>query len=212
MTAIVGASGSGKTTILKMLLRFFEPVEGDIQLGGRILSSYSVKEWRRHCGVVMQEGFIFSDTILNNIAVGDSDIDYERVASAAHQACIDDFINSLPMGYNTQIGADGHGLSSGQKQRMLIARAIYKNARYIFLDEATNSLDANNEKCIMQNLDTFFKHRTVVVVAHRLSTVRNADNIIVLSDGKIVEQGTHNDLVAAKGVYFELVKNQLQFD
>lgn len=212
VTAIVGASGSGKTTILKMLLRFFDPVEGDIQLGGINLSSYSVREWRRHCGVVMQEGFIFSDTILNNIAVGDNDIDYERVVSAAHLACIDTFINSLPMGYNTQIGADGHGLSSGQKQRMLIARAIYKNARYIFLDEATNSLDANNEKCIMQNLDTFFKHRTVVVVAHRLSTVRNADNIIVLSHGKIVEQGTHNDLVAAKGVYFELVRNQLLLD
>ena len=210
VTAIVGASGSGKTTILKMLLRFFDPVEGDIQLGGINLSSYSVREWRRHCGVVMQEGFIFSDTILNNIAVGDNDIDYERVVSAAHLACIDTFINSLPMGYNTQIGADGHGLSSGQKQRMLIA--IYKNARYIFLDEATNSLDANNEKCIMQNLDTFFKHRTVVVVAHRLSTVRNADNIIVLSHGKIVEQGTHNDLVAAKGVYFELVRNQLLLD
>lgn len=153
---------------------------------------------------------IFSDTILNNIGVSDSDVDYERVVSAAHQACIDSFINSLPMGYNTHIGADGHGLSSGQKQRMLIARAIYKNAKYIFLDEATNSLDANNERCIMQNLETFFKNRTVVVIAHRLSTVRNADNIIVLSKGKIVEQGTHNDLVAARGAYYELVRNQLQ--
>ena len=210
VTAIVGVSGSGKTTILKLLLRFFEPAEGDILLGGRNISSYSVKEWRRCCGVVMQEGFIFSDTILNNIGVSDSDVDYERVVSAAHQACIDSFINSLPMGYNTHIGADGHGLSSGQKQRMLIARAIYKNAKYIFLDEATNSLDANNERCIMQNLETFFKNRTVVVIAHRLSTVRNADNIIVLSKGKIVEQGTHNDLVAARGAYYELVRNQLQ--
>ena len=212
VTAIVGASGSGKTTILKMLLRFFDPVEGDILLGGSSLSSYSVKKWRQNCGVVMQEGYIFSDTILNNICISDSEIDNKRVIKAAKQACIDNFINSLPMGYNTQIGADGHGLSSGQKQRILIARAIYKNAKYIFLDEATNSLDTNNERSIQENLNKFFKNRTVIVVAHRLSTIRNADNIIVLSEGKIVEQGSHEKLVSEKGYYYKLVSNQLQLE
>lgn len=210
VTAIVGISGSGKTTILKLLLRFFKPVAGEIKLGNRDLSNYSVREWRRNCGVVMQEGFIFSDTIRNNIGVSEEDIDNKRVAYAAQQACIDDFIESLPMGYNTRIGADGHGLSSGQKQRLLIARAIYKDAKYIFLDEATNSLDANNEKSIMNNLGTFFENKTVVVVAHRLSTIRNADNIIVLVNGSIVEQGSHDKLISAKGAYYNLVKNQLE--
>lgn len=210
VTAIVGASGSGKTTLLKLMLRFFDQTEGQVLLGNRPLVDYNIKEWRRKCGVVMQDGFIFSDTILNNIGISSEQIDKDRVKQAAKQACIDDFINSLPNKYNTRIGSDGHGLSSGQKQRLLIARAIYKDAKYLFLDEATNSLDANNEKAIMNNLASFFDNRTVVIVAHRLSTVKNADNIIVLDKGRIVEQGKHNELISAKGTYYNLVKNQLE--
>ncbi len=209
-TAIVGVSGSGKTTILKLLLRFSDPVSGEILLGSQNLSNYNIREWRRNCGVVMQDGYIFSDTIMNNIGVSDEDIDSERVLFAAHQACISDFIESLPMGYNTKIGSDGHGLSSGQKQRILISRAIYKNAQYILFDEATNSLDANNERNIMKNLEKFFEGKTVIIVAHRLSTVKNADNIIVLEDGTIAEQGNHEKLISAKGTYYNLVKNQLE--
>lgn len=210
VTAIVGASGSGKTTLLKMVLGFYEPVEGKILLNGRQLSGYSDSCWRSNCGVVMQEGFIFSDTIAGNIGVSDTVPDMDRVREAAEIANIDDFISELPLGYNTKIGADGHGLSTGQKQRLLIARAAYKNAAYLLLDEATNSLDANNEKAIMDKLEKLFEGKTVLIVAHRLSTVKNADNIVVLDRGVIVEQGTHRELVRLKGYYYNLVKNQLE--
>ncbi len=210
VTAIVGASGSGKTTMLKMMLGFYAPASGEVSLNGRKVSQYNASCWRRACGTVMQEGYIFSDTIANNIGVSDERPDMERVRRATAIANIDSFIDELPLGYNTRIGADGHGLSVGQKQRLLIARAAYKNARYLFFDEATNSLDANNERTIMERLEQLFKDKTVVVVAHRLSTVKNADNILVLDHGRIVEQGTHAELTSKKGYYYELVKNQLE--
>ena len=210
VTAIVGASGSGKTTLLKMLLGFYSPVSGEVLLGGRDLSRYSNSYWRSQCGVVMQEGFIFSDSILSNIAIKDEDPDMDRVRKAVDTANIGEFIEGLPLGYSTKIGMEGHGLSSGQRQRLLIARAAYKNAPYLFFDEATNSLDANNERTIMERLDALFSGKTVVIVAHRLSTVRNADNIVVLDGGQIVESGTHSELVARKGAYYQLVKNQLE--
>ena len=210
VTAIVGASGSGKTTMIKMMLGFYEPVLGEVLLGGNRIGDYSPSVWRSLCGTVMQEGFIFSDTIENNIGVSDEVPDLERVKKAVKTANIDDFINGLPLRYNTKIGAEGNGISSGQKQRLLIARAAYKDAQYLFLDEATNSLDAENEKIIMENFSSFFKNRTVVIVAHRLSTVKNADNIIVLDKGKVVEQGTHNELTQKRGHYYNLVKNQLE--
>ena len=209
VTAIVGASGSGKTTLLKMLLGFYSPVSGEVLLGGRDLSRYSNSYWRSQC-VVMQEGFIFSDSILSNIAIKDEDPDMDRVRKAVDTANIGEFIEGLPLGYSTKIGMEGHGLSSGQRQRLLIARAAYKNAPYLFFDEATNSLDANNERTIMERLDALFSGKTVVIVAHRLSTVRNADNIVVLDGGQIVESGTHSELVARKGAYYQLVKNQLE--
>ena len=209
ITAIVGMSGSGKTTLLKMLLGFYYPISGEILIDNHKFETYSINQWRRMCGVVMQDGYIFSDTILNNIGISDENISAPRVIKAAKQACIHEFIESLPAGYNTRIGTDGHGLSSGQKQRILIARAIYKDAKYIFLDEATNSLDANNESEIMNNLNKFFNGRTVIIVAHRLSTVQNADNIVVMEEGSIVEQGSHNKLIKSHGVYYNLVKNQL---
>lgn len=209
VTAIVGASGSGKTTMLKMMLGFYSPVNGEVLLNGRKVSQYSASSWRQACGTVMQEGFIFSDTIANNIGVSDERPDMGRVRQAAEIANIGSFVDELPLGYNTKIGGDGHGLSVGQKQRLLIARAAYKNAAYLFFDEATNSLDANNERTIMERLEQLFENKTVVVVAHRLSTVRNADNILVLNNGRIVEQGTHTALTAKKGYYYELVKNQL---
>jgi ATP-binding cassette subfamily B protein len=210
VTAIVGASGSGKTTLLKMLLGFYPPAKGEVLLGGKALSRYSDSYWRSQCGVVMQEGYIFSDSILSNIAIKDEDPDWERVRMAVDIANIGDFIDSLPLGYYTKIGMEGHGLSTGQRQRLLIARAAYKNAPYLFFDEATNSLDANNERTIMNRLDTLFKGKTVVIVAHRLSTVKNADNIVVLDGGRIVESGTHAELIARKGAYYQLVKNQLE--
>ncbi|MFI3297719.1 MAG: peptidase domain-containing ABC transporter [bacterium] len=210
VTAIVGASGSGKTTMLKMMLGFYAPVEGELHLAGKKISQYSASMWRKVCGSVMQEGFIFSDTIANNIGVSDEVPDMKRVRYATEIANIDDFIENLPLGYNTKIGADGSGLSTGQKQRMLIARAAYKNAKFLFFDEATNSLDANNERAIMEKLELLFHNKTVVVVAHRLSTVKNADNIIVLDRGSVVEQGTHEELTAKRGAYYELVKNQLE--
>ncbi len=210
ITAIVGASGSGKTTLLKMLLGFYQPCEGTISLDGKPFANYSISRWRKNCGVVMQDGFIFSDTIANNISISDEDPYMERIRNAAQRANIDFFIESLPMGYNTKIGPEGHGLSTGQKQRILIARAIYKDADYIFFDEATNSLDANNERFIMEQLHSFFQDKTVVIVAHRLSTVRNADNIVVLDQGCIVEQGNHEQLIARRGAYYELIKNQLE--
>lgn len=210
VTAIVGASGSGKTTMLKMMLGFYNPVEGDVTLAGKKIARYSASCWRRVCGTVMQEGYVFSDTIANNIGISDGIPDRKRVRQAAKIANIDSFIDELPLGYNTKIGADGHGLSTGQKQRLLIARAAYKDAKYLFFDEATNSLDANNERTIMERLEWLFKNKTVVIVAHRLSTVKNADQIVVLDHGKIVEQGTHAELTVKKGYYYELVKNQLE--
>ena len=210
VTAIVGASGSGKTTLLKLLLGFYPPDEGQVLLGGKALSQYSDSYWRSQCGVVMQEGYIFSDSILSNIAIKDEDPDMARVRQAVEIANIGDFIESLPLGYHTKIGMEGHGLSTGQRQRLLIARAAYKNAPYLFFDEATNSLDANNERTIMDRLETLFSGKTVVIVAHRLSTVKNADNIVVLDGGKIVESGTHQQLIAKRGAYYQLVKNQLE--
>ena len=209
-TAIVGVSGSGKTTLIKMLLGFYPPVEGDIKIGGIRLANFSPKIWRNNCGVVMQDGFIFSDTIARNIVVREGNIEEGRLLHAVKMANIQDFIESLPLRYNTKIGQEGVGLSQGQKQRILIARAFYKNPAYLFFDEATNALDANNEKLIMENMSEFSKGKTVLVVAHRLSTVKNADQIIVLENGEIVEKGKHNELINIKGKYFELVKNQLE--
>jgi len=210
ITAIVGVSGSGKTTLIKLLLGFYNPVKGDVLIGGTALSRFSQREWRRCCGVVMQEGFIFSDTIAGNIGLTDEMPDKQKIDSATETASIKEFVENLPLGYNTRIGNDGHGLSTGQKQRILIARAVYKEPDFIFLDEATNSLDARNEKAIMENLSAFFKGRTVVVVAHRLSTVKNADKIVVLEKGRLVEEGTHRELVETKGAYYNLVKEQLE--
>lgn len=208
-TAIVGMSGSGKTTLIKLLLGFYKPVSGDILYGGHSLSSISMSKWRERCGVVMQDGFIFSDTIARNIAPSSEKIDSERLIKAVEIARIRDFIETLPMTYNTKIGQEGLGLSQGQKQRILIARAVYKDPEFIIFDEATNALDAKNEREIMKNLEEFFKGRTVVVVAHRLSTVKNAHNIVVLDNGIAIEQGTHKELVANGNIYYELVKNQL---
>ena len=209
-TAIVGGSGSGKTTMLKMMLGFYTPTSGEVLLNNRSISQYSPSYWRRMCGTVMQEGYLFSDTIACNIGISDEIPDMERVRNAAITANIDSFIESLPLGYNTKIGSDGHGLSVGQKQRLLIARAAYRNAKFLFFDEATNSLDANNEKTIMERLEKLFEDKTVVVVAHRLSTVKNADKIIVLNNGKIVEEGKHAALISKRGYYYQLVKNQLE--
>ncbi len=210
VTAIVGVSGSGKSTLLKLLLGFYAPVKGNINLGETPLDRYSQSGWRKRCGAVMQEGFIFSDTIAGNIALMDETPDREKVDRATETANIKEFVEALPLGYNTKIGNDGHGLSTGQKQRLLIARAVYKDPGFIFFDEATNSLDASNEKTIMDNLGKFFEGRTVVIVAHRLSTVKNADNIVVLEKGKIAENGTHEQLVKARGAYYNLVKDQLE--
>ncbi len=210
ITAIVGTSGSGKTTLIKLLLGFYPPVAGDIKIGGTRLANFSPKMWRDNCGVVMQDGFIFSDSIARNIVVNDDIVDQERLIRAVKLANIQDYIESLPLSYNTKIGQEGVGLSQGQKQRILIARAIYKSPEYLFFDEATNALDANNEKLIMENMDLFSAGKTVVVVAHRLSTVKNADQIVVLEKGEIVERGTHDELISKKGKYFELVKNQLE--
>lgn len=209
-TAIVGTSGSGKTTLIKLLLGFYEPTKGKISLGKIALNSIYQKTWRAECGVVMQDGFIFSDTIANNIAESDDTTDFSRVITALKTANISDFTNSLPLGLSTMIGAKGNGLSQGQKQRLLIARAVYKDPSFLFFDEATNALDANNEKVIMENLQTFLKGKTAIVVAHRLSTVKSADQIIVLENGRVAEKGTHAELVALKGSYFTLVKNQLE--
>jgi len=209
-TAIVGMSGSGKTTILKLLLRFYEPQKGEIKVGDQMINHIEFKTWRSQCGVVMQDGFIFSDSIEKNIVVGDEYPDKKKLSNAIKIANIQDFIESLPLGLNTKIGAEGNGISQGQRQRILIARAVYKSPQYIFFDEATNSLDSNNESIIMSNLSEFFKGRTVVIVAHRLSTVSNADNIILLDKGKIIEEGTHEALTSKKGSYYRLVRNQLE--
>ncbi len=210
ITAIVGTSGSGKTTLVKLMLGFYKPVKGEIRIGDFKLDNISPSFWRSNVGAVMQDGFIFSDTIAKNIAISDEIVNSEKLLNAVKTANIQEYIDSLPLGFNTKIGQEGVGLSQGQKQRILIARAVYKNPKFIYFDEATNALDANNEKVIMQNLDEFFKGRTVIVVAHRLSTVKNADQIVVLEKGKIVEKGTHTELTTMKGKYYELVKNQLE--
>lgn len=210
VTAIVGASGSGKTTLIRLILGYYPVLEGTINIGNTDINKLNKKWWRRQCGVVMQDGVIFSESIARNIAVDDGDIDKERLLKAAEIACIKDYVMALPLKFNTKIGRDGVGLSQGQKQRILIARAVYKNPDYIFLDEATNSLDANNERSIVENLDKFYKGKTVVIVAHRLSTVKNADQIIVIDHGKVVEVGNHESLTAKRGAYYNLVKNQLE--
>ena len=210
VTAIVGASGSGKTTLIKLMLGYYPVLGGQINIGGTDVNTLNKKWWRRQCGVVMQEGVIFSESIARNIAVDDKEIDKQRLQTAAEIACIHDYVMGLPLKYNTKIGRDGVGLSQGQKQRILIARAVYKNPDYIFLDEATNSLDANNERMIVEYLDEFYKGKTVVIVAHRLSTVKNADQIVVLDKGKVVEIGNHEELTAKRSAYYNLVKNQLE--
>ena len=210
VTAIVGASGSGKTTLIRLMLGYYSVLEGQINIGNTNINKLNKKWWRRQCGVVMQDGVIFSESIARNIAVDDGDIDKKRLLKAAEIACIKDYVMALPLKFNTKIGRDGVGLSQGQKQRILIARAVYKNPDYIFLDEATNSLDANNERSIVENLDKFYKGKTVVIVAHRLSTVKNADQIVVIDHGKVVEVGNHESLTAKRGAYYNLVKNQLE--
>ena len=210
VTAIVGASGSGKTTLIKLLLGFYEPLSGSIQIGSANLSECNLGWWRSQCGAVMQEGYLFSDTIAKNIAISDDNPYIERIRHAARVANIADYVEALPLAYNTMIGQDGQGISQGQRQRILIARVIYKNPMFVFLDEATNALDANNEQAITDNLLDFYKGKTVIVVAHRLSTVRNADQIVVLNEGKIVELGTHEELIGKRGNYYGLIKNQLE--
>lgn len=212
VTAIVGASGSGKTTLMKLLLRFYEPDKGKIRIGESELINYTQAIWRETCGSVMQDGYIFNDTIANNIAIGDDKIDQERLIQAVHVANIQEFIEDLPLNYNTKIGAEGIGISGGQKQRILIARAVYKNPEFLFFDEATSSLDSVNERQIMENLDKFFQGRTAIVIAHRLSTVMNADQIVVLDNGQVIEKGTHSELLDLNGSYFRLVKNQLALE
>ncbi len=210
ITAVVGTSGSGKSTLMKLLLKFYLPVAGNIELGNRDLRDISPGQWRKQCGTVMQEGYVFNDTICRNISMSGAEFDRDRMTSALEIASLSEFIEELPLGYYTKVGDAGSGISGGQRQRILIARAVYKNPDYLFFDEATSSLDSNTERAIMDNLKSFFKGKTVLVVAHRLSTVKNADQIIVLDDGEIVEMGTHSTLTRRKGKYFELVRNQLE--
>lgn len=210
VTAVVGTSGSGKTTLLKLLLQFYEPTGGKITVDNKDLNQISPKWWRNQCGTVMQDGFIFSDTIARNISVSEENVNSKKLMRAVDVANIKDFVEDLPLGFQTKIGNSGNGISAGQKQRMQIARAVYKDPQYLFFDEATSALDANNEKVIMENLDRFFEGKTVVVIAHRLSTVKNADQIVVLEKGEVVEVGTHEQLTARRGNYYELVKNQLE--
>ena len=210
VTAIVGTSGSGKTTIIKLLLGYYHVLDGEINIGTNNIDRFNMKWWRRQCGVVMQDGVISSESIARNIAVSDEEIDKGRLIEAARIANIDEYVMDLSLKYNTLIGQDGVGLNQGQKQRILIARAVYKNPQYIFLDEATNALDTNNERVIVENLMEFYKGKTVIVVAHRLSTVKNADQIVVIDKGEIIEVGCHAELINIKGAYYNLVKNQLE--
>ncbi len=210
ITAIVGASGSGKTTLIKLLLAFYQPNKGKIKVQDIAIDDINPHLWRQKSGAVMQDGFIFSDTIANNIAVGEDIVDKQKLLHAVEVANVKEFIESLPLKYNTKIGMEGNGISQGQRQRLLIARAVYKSPEYLFFDEATNALDANNEKIILDNLNSFYKGKTVVIVAHRLSTVQNADNIVVMDKGLIIEEGTHKELTDKKGAYYTLVKNQLE--
>ncbi|MFV0362732.1 MAG: peptidase domain-containing ABC transporter [Suipraeoptans sp.] len=210
ITAIVGASGSGKTTLIKLLLGNYSPVKGEINIGNEPLNKFNLTWWRTQCGAVMQDGYIFSESIARNIAVSENEINTIKLREAARIANIDDFISNLPLSYNTVVGQEGQGVSQGQRQRILIARAVYKDPQFIFLDEATNALDANNEKVILDNLNEFYQGKTVIVVAHRLSTVKNADQIIVLDNGEISERGNHEELTSLKGKYYHLVKNQLE--
>ena len=210
VTAIVGASGSGKTTLLKLLLGFYRPNRGEVKVGNTPIDRLNPHVWREKTGAVMQEGFLFSDTIAHNIAPGTENIDRDRLQLAARTANLEEFIERLPLGYNTRVGMEGNGVSQGQRQRLLIARAVYKDPDFLFLDEATNALDARNEREIMERLHTFYRGRTVVVVAHRLSTVCDADKIVVLDRGHLVEEGTHTELTARRGTYYRLVKNQLE--
>jgi ATP-binding cassette subfamily B protein len=210
VTAIVGASGSGKTTLLKLLIGNYSPIKGQIKVGQTNLKNINSRYWRSQCGIVMQDGFIFSESIAENIAITDETVDRDKLYHASQVANVHEFAEGFPAGYNTKIGQEGSGISQGQKQRVLIARAVYKDPAYLFFDEATNSLDANNESLIMKNLETFYRGRTVVVVAHRLSTVKKADQIVVLEKGEIVEYGTHAELIGKRGAYFHLVQNQLE--
>lgn len=212
VTAIVGASGSGKTTLMKLLLKFYEPTAGNISLGSTRLSTISQQTWRSHFGVVMQEGYIFNDTIAGNIALGEEEVDYQRLQQSVNVANIQEFVESLPQSYNTKIGMEGMSMSTGQKQRLLIARAVYKNPDFLFFDEATSALDAKNERIIMENLQQFYKGKTVVIIAHRLSTVKHADKIVVMHEGEVTEMGNHHSLIAKKGAYYELVRNQLELE
>jgi len=210
VTALVGVSGSGKTTLLKLMLGFYPPTKGEVVAGDMNIQMMSPDLWRKQCGVVMQDGYIFSDTIARNIALGEQEIKTDQLLYAARMACMEDFIDQLPLGYNTRIGQEGLSLSGGEEQRVLIARAVYKNPAFLFMDEGTSALDANNERRIMDNLELVFRGKTVLIVAHRLSTVKNADHIVVLDQGRIVEEGKHNALIAKKGHYFNLVRNQLE--
>jgi ATP-binding cassette subfamily B protein len=213
ITAIVGSSGSGKTTLMKLLMRYYNPTAGCIQIGKTLFSEHDPDDWRERCGVVLQDGQIFSGSIEFNIALCEAEgVNYERMGNAIRISCLDEFVNSLPLKMETKIGNVGIQLSGGQRQRILIARAIYKNPEFIFFDEATSSLDANTEYAIMNNLNEFFKGRTVIVVAHRLSTVRNADQIIVIENGEMMEQGTHHELVLRQNRYYSLVRNQLELE
>ncbi|MBY0435242.1 MAG: ATP-binding cassette domain-containing protein, partial [Cyclobacteriaceae bacterium] len=210
VTAIVGASGSGKTTLLKLLLKYYDNYRGEIRIGETNLKWLSPRLWRQACGCVMQDGYIFSDSIAKNIAVNEQYPDHKKLIHACSVANILNFVESLPLGFNTKIGAEGKGISAGQRQRILIARAVYKNPSFLFFDEATNSLDSTNESLIMDNLNRFFKGKTVVVVAHRLSTIRNADRIIVIDNGYVIENGTHSELISTPSRYSQLVSSQLE--